>query len=309
MLQTDFGPMDGDKWEQICKICFHRMYEDEIYTHIEASPGDDGIEGFTDSGKAFQCYCPDFSYSASELHINLTIKVNDDLKKLKNKEKELKKHLGNTKIKTWYLVTPEIRKKEIIAYCNKKTDEVKGWGLVILDNENFKVTVVDIAFIKPFIPLAILGLSEKTIYSPAETTADDIKRYSKDNDNGYLVENAQTKHTKQLEQGGANTSASDNLTHNTIKHYLQGKKTLELWKQQQPKEFEKFEKLISHEEEDIERQCLFPSENHNQLYNNVKEKLEELLMTNFSYIDNSTIKDLSKYVIADWILRCPLNFV
>ncbi len=62
MIDTEYGKFDGDKWEKICQICFKRKYEEDCYIEIIASPGDFGIEGFTRTGKAFQCYCPDFNY-------------------------------------------------------------------------------------------------------------------------------------------------------------------------------------------------------------------------------------------------------
>lgn len=311
MIQTEFGVFDGDKWEGVCKICFYRMYEEqnEIYTHIEASPGDDGLEGFTRTGKAFQCYCPDRNYSAEELYQKQIAKINKDLRKLKDKEEAIKKHLGNVKIKTWFLVTPEIRKKEIVAYCNKKTEEVKEWNLSIVDNSNFNVTAVDIAFVLPYLKIALNSIDQKIQYNPTERVSEgNVIQYK--GDESYLVGNVINKHRKKLNQQNVGTDANiDKLTHKTIKHYLDGRKVLEMWQNESPKEYEKFRRIIGQEEEDIEELCLFPNENHNQRYKEVKERTIEKLSTAFQHIDEITIRDLANYVIADWLLRCPLNFV
>lgn len=311
MIQTEFGTFDGDKWEQICKICFYRMYEeqDEVYFHIEATPGDDGLEGFTNKGKAFQCYCPDNNYTADELHKHLTVKINNDLNKLKDRHDALKKHLGDVKIKTWYFVTPDIRKNEIIAYCNKKTNDVRNWKLSIIDNDNFVVNPVNIDFIRPYLATALGSINQKLAFRPTnKTNISEIANYE-GSDQGYLVVNAKTKHTKQLDQGGADIAHADHLTHKTIEYYLEGKKVLALWQNQTPKDFEKFEQIISQEEDDIQLSSMFPNGNHQQRYLEVKNKVEEKLISNFQNLHYTTIKDLSNYVIADWILRCPLNFV
>ena len=309
MLQTEFGSFDGDKWEQICKVCFYRMYDgDELYIHIEATPGDDGIEGFTTKGKVFQCYCPDRSYSSEELYEKQRDKINTDLKKLKNKECEIKKHLGGIKIKAWYLITPEIRKKEIIAYCNKKAEEVRSWSLSIIDNANFMVIAVDIDFIRPELSSVLLSVNKKIIYTPKEqTTDDDIQKYK--NDESYLVDNAIDKHSKQLIQGGADISKASQLTHKTISNYLDGKKILNLWSDQIPTEFEKFKMIIRQEEDEIEHQSLYPSEDHYKRYTELKKNIEAKIRDNFGQLDVSTIKSLSNFIVADWILRCPLNFI
>jgi len=114
MIKTEYGKFDGDKWEKLCQICFHLNYKNEGYQEVKATPGDFGIEGFTKQGKVFQCYCPDEQYSTNELYIKHRDKITKDLKKLQRYEKQLKKYLGNVKIKIWYFVTPLYGKNKII---------------------------------------------------------------------------------------------------------------------------------------------------------------------------------------------------
>ena len=51
-------------------------------------------------------------------------KINDDLKKLKENEKEILKLIDDIKINQWVLLTPEFKSKDLISYCNKKKKEV-----------------------------------------------------------------------------------------------------------------------------------------------------------------------------------------
>ena len=66
MFITRYGKFDGNSWEDICQICFKQKYGDD-YREIKASPGDFGIEGFTSSGKVFQCYSPNENYDPKNL--------------------------------------------------------------------------------------------------------------------------------------------------------------------------------------------------------------------------------------------------
>ncbi len=90
MIKTKYGIFDGDSWEEICQMCFKSKYYDEGYQYMPALPnGDFGIEGFTKSGKVFQCYCPDFDYDSKNLYEKQRDKITEDLNKLKKNEKEL----------------------------------------------------------------------------------------------------------------------------------------------------------------------------------------------------------------------------
>jgi len=309
MIKTEFGNFDGNGWEQLCKVCFLKMFnQDEIYFHIEATPGDDGIEGFTNKGKVFQCYCPDKMYEPDELYRKQQTKINADLKKLRDKRNAITKHLGKTIVKTWYLVTPEIRKKEIVAYCHKKTEEVKSWNLPFVDNDNFIVTAVDIDYIRPHISSVLGFSSDKIIYQPKVPSSQvDVEEYTENE--SYLVENALRKHSVHLRQGGADVKAASMLTHETISDYLDGIEILSLWRNQLPRDYERFILLLKQEEKEIALSSLYPNSNYFERYSQVKIRTEQIIKENFSHLDPITIKDLVNYAVADWLLRCSLNFV
>lgn len=143
MFKTKYGAFDGTSWEELCQIIFKRRYEDELYQKIPASPGDFGLEGFTNrTGKGFQCYCPSTHYDKHELYEKQRDKITTDLNKLKTYEEELKARLGETKLSVWIFVTPEFDKNELIKHARKKEEEVKSWGLSIIGSD-FKIVLYD----------------------------------------------------------------------------------------------------------------------------------------------------------------------
>ncbi|MBS5934795.1 MAG: hypothetical protein KIC94_18180 [Clostridiales bacterium] len=110
---------------------------------MPASPGDYGIEGYTsDTGWAFQCYCPEKHYERTELYDKQRDKITTDLRKLKDYAQELQTRLGSTKISRWVFVTPEIDRNALLAHAKAKEAEVRAWKLPIL-TDDFTVLLHD----------------------------------------------------------------------------------------------------------------------------------------------------------------------
>lgn len=136
MFATKFGPFNGATWENLCQQVFKRKYQDACYQQMPASPGDFGIEGYTsDTGWAFQCYCPEKHYDRKELYEKQRDKITEDLRKLKDYEVHLKQRLGSTKISRWVFVTPEVDRNALLAHAKAKELEVRGWNLSIIAND------------------------------------------------------------------------------------------------------------------------------------------------------------------------------
>ena len=308
MIKTEFGTFDGDKWESISQICFKQNFREEGYQEVKATPGDYGIEGFTRTGKVFQCYCPDELYSSSELYTKHRDKITADLNKLKTYESQLKKFLGETKINKWYFVTPIYGKNDIVAHCTSKRDEVKSWGLPIIDNDNFEVIFEDINFLHPHLTLALDATNQKINLSPNQpvTETDKLKWKGKQIS---LVENAQRKHSLRFKGKTSDVDKKvDKLTEITIASFLGGNILLRIWQNEYPTEYEKFLSIVSLIENEVIEKCMFPTQDKNELYFSFKSLVEEKLNAAFPKLEQEMIMNLTNQVLADWILRCPINF-
>ncbi|HDL6349326.1 TPA: hypothetical protein PXC92_005340, partial [Pseudomonas aeruginosa] len=99
---------------------------------MPASPGDWGIEGYVANGIAFQCYCPNKHYNPDMLYIKQRDKITKDIGKLRTNEAELFARLGDTRIKNWCFVTPEISDNKLIKHAKAKEAEARAWNLSIL---------------------------------------------------------------------------------------------------------------------------------------------------------------------------------
>jgi hypothetical protein len=146
LINTSIGAFNGPSWEALMQLVLKKKYAAEGYQHVPASGGDFGIEGFTrETGHAFQCYCPDFHYERKELYAHQRKKITTDLNSLRNYATGLQSILGDTRIKNWYLITPDVINKDLIVHAVNKQNEVRDWGLPHL-HEEFTVYVHDAGY-------------------------------------------------------------------------------------------------------------------------------------------------------------------
>ncbi len=307
MFLTSYGSFRGDTWENACQVCFKQKYGDS-YSEVKASsPGDHGIEGFTRTGKVFQCYCPNENYNPDKLYEEQRDKISKDLNKLSIYEKQLKQLLGEVKITQWIFVTPSIPKNELIKHCTTKTSEYRNKNIDIL-HDTFEVLAQDIEYLLPHLQIALKEVFPKLVIdSEGQITDSDKINYK--NTESILVENSNRKHTQRFTSNVSNIEQKiDKFTDKTVKHFLDGKSVISNWRLLLPQEYERFLKIVSQIEEEIEEMCMFPTLDNNQRYDDIKRIVFDKISNNFEELHEISIKHLTNYIIADWILRCPINF-
>jgi hypothetical protein len=307
MYKTEHGDFIGTTWEEFCQLCFKKKYETDGYQEMPAWQGDLGIEGFTRSGILFQCYCPDEEYSADILYEKQRDKITTDLKKIAENESELKAYLKDIKIKKWIFVTPGYKKKDIVRHCHDKAEEYRNSGLSILD-PTFDVLIYDIGHFATEIPLVLDYKKQKIVINPlSQRTTTEIADWKTKEIN--LVDNAVRKHGQKLSESISNRDTKINkLTQLSIENFLNGNITVKIMQEKFPEDYEKFIRVVSLFERKVIEMCITNTGDNNDLYKKIENDLREKLKEAFSYIDANTIDQLTEQVLADWILRCPINF-
>ncbi|MCF7560194.1 hypothetical protein L3X39_06045 [Sabulilitoribacter multivorans] len=308
MIKTEFGTFDGNKWESVSQLCFKNNFREESYQEIKATPGDFGIEGFTRTGKVFQCYCPNEHYSTNDLYENHRDKITKDLKKLKTYETQLKKILGTTKIKKWYFVTPIYAKNDIVQHCTQKKEEVKSWNLSIIDNNDFEVIFEDINFLHPFLNTAIENTKIKIDVIP-DTQIESVDKLKWKDSKISLIENSQNKNAHRISSSATNFDSNlDKLVDINVQNYLEGNNILIKWKEDYPLDYENFLNITSVIESEIEERCITNTKEPSELYEEFRILLKGELQNSFKNLAPQMISKLTNWALADWIFRCPINF-
>lgn len=304
MIKTTFRTFDGNSWEEFCQVCLKLKFEQEGYQELPAWQGDLGIEGFTRTGKVFQCYCPDEDYEPQTLYEKQRNKITTDLGKLEKNEAELKKYLNGILIQQWIFLTPMYKNKELVRHCQLKAVEYKTKNLGILSTD-FDVLVYDIDYFTAQIPTA-LGASNGKI--EIEANRDESLDVDWKSTNISLVNNAITKHGKRVADCLNKEEKVNKLTNFTIGDFLDEQQLVIKWKEYSPTDYEKFMRIIGDYEKTVEEMCITNTGDYNGLYDRIRHELDEKLKNSFAYLEDVTIEKLTKGVMAEWLLRCPINF-
>ncbi|QJD79593.1 hypothetical protein [Spirosoma rhododendri] len=308
MFQTSIGPYDGNSWESLIQICLKHKYADERYRRMDATVhGDLGIEGYTLSGRVFQCYCPDDDTTTADLTDKQKDKINKDLSKLVKNEHDLKSHLMDNKIKDWILITPEYRNKDIHAYCNKKATEYRDKKLSIL-HDDFFVHVHELDDYAAQIPIALKHLQFKLdIKESIDITSEYISDW-KDAEISY-TQNAIRKYGSVLPPNKPNREIKiESLTNHCVKNYLLGSDILRQWETRLPEKYESFVRLISSFEHSVATKCMISDENPNILYRDINNDLKVVLEQEFPELSKTMINTISDQVVSKWMLECHIDF-
>lgn len=309
MYKVDIGEFDGDTWEAIIQKCLKDKYEDEYYQRMPANTnGDSGIEGLTlKTGKVFQCYCPDAQYETSELTKKLQIKINGDLNKLVKYKDDLIKVLGSQKIKQWYLITPEYKDKSLVAYCRKKEEEYRRKNLEHLDPE-FTVLIKEYTDFHTELIRHMKLMEFKIDISVDEPKDSDWKKCNSEHIENLIRKvtvliNEQQKTKEQKEE------SIKKIVDSFVSFYNRGLKVLQKLEDSYVQHYQKFNRIKLSQGEKIEQECLMNILPKNELYRKIEKELEDALFEGLGEdFEKAGLQQLSRRIIAEWLMVCPLNF-
>jgi len=306
MFKTNYGEFTPDSWEETCQLAFKAAYKAENYQKMPDANGDLGIEGFTlNSGKAFQCYCPENDIKGQDLYEALRGKITKDILKLNKNCSELKKVLGDTKIKEWYLVTPKNADKNIFSHCRKKEKETLKKNLEIIEND-FKIIIHEVEDYIQYFKFTKDGIR----FDPS---IDDKEKKELITTENKYVENAKRKYTKVYNNDFSDLTELEKsvltATDISIDRYLKGKKTLDFLRVNHPRDYERFKRIISQLEEEVTFDSLGTITDKKLFIKEQINTVEQKLLSQLNGFDTIMLRDLANQVVSRWLLECSLNFI
>lgn len=305
--------LNGDTWEKWCDACYRDRFRDQNFIKIPAEHlGDAGIEGFTLSGIAYQCYCPEKEYSNDDLYIHLRNKVTKDIGKLIDKDNAKRlKALGVCKIKEWHFVTPEYKDKRIIEHLEQKRSEVviaasedpetfsyidPEIRLVPKVAEDFKAELVRLIR-NPLVDIK-LNTAVKSVRDPEWTTCpaekiDNIKRKIK------AIMNAEEE-----------DEAFKEMVAYWAEAYLKGIEIMSKLQESCGAIYEDLFDLEQQYKKDVSMQSrMNPDRSLNHtLFMEILEKFGDTLRKQFECFSEPSIMELKRDLVSGWLADCSLQF-
>lgn len=304
MIQTKYGSFNGDSWEELCQLVFKEKYGEQNYQEMPASPGDFGIEGFVKNTQvAFQCYCPDNQYTQEELFKKQRDKITKDLGKLRKYEADIESRIGDSKIKEWVFLTPQITDNKLLKHAQKKEIEVKSWGLRII-SPDFKVILKDADFYSKEIYTVQQASGSKLTFLDS---MGDIKDSDFDNQTTY-EENISRKNEKRcFFNGELNEKKHSRLNRLTSDKWTDGDSFLRKIEKDASDIYFQLSRVISQYEYEVEELCITWQGGAEELVSKIKEELGKRIGEAIP-----SLGDAERYKIADqmtskWLALCPLD--
>lgn len=292
--------MDGTSWENFCEKMLRKHFTWKcFFTVPHEDRGDHGIEFYTSCGTIFQCYYPDPLYSMREYKSKVQKKINDDLKKLKKYEKGISDMLNGIKIKTWVLVIPHNRSREILKYCARKTREIKSSAPSFIETDDFIVKVeTDDTFIEESLYARNFITSEVnlTVNTPNQQEVEAWKV-----GNSEFFSNVVRKTEK------ISTKDSDAFRNDLIAKYVQINELLDAYREQYPELYGQLTSIALNNLRILKDDSYFDARPAADVVKDLlklnREQFEKIA------ISRENVQMLSFGWIAQWIAECQMDFI
>lgn len=293
----------GDDWEAWANRLLSHHFGPTDYQRVPAKDrGDAGIEGFSVSQCAvFQCYGCEEPISVEERYEKQRSKMTTDIKKFIENKDALLRLLRPLKMKRWVFFVPLFDSKEIVAHAAKKTEEVIDAALPYVDDD-FRVVVTEESNFSVARDQLLSATAQGLKLQTVPVTAEDVDAWSQSNEGllGVLknkLTRLPTLHTQ---------AQRDEFAMRVLKWYLTGQSLLERLRDY-PQVYEKVIETKSHREEFLSMGALHGSASNVVVLETLKD-FRETLQREAKELHNFCAEQLAAEAVADWLMRCPLEF-
>jgi hypothetical protein len=274
-------------------------YAEGDFQRIPAKHGGDfGIECFVRSqGYAYQCYAASEPAETKKLYEAQRDKITEDIRKFCVNKAELGSIFGLLKIKCWILVVPKFESAHLVGHAATKAKEVQSHNLTYCTTD-FTINVCDdTPWTLEAAKLKSAGHRKLTVEpeEPTKTTTDEWGQQ-----NTISVARLKRK-AKSL------TLNVDAFSRAMVRKHILGRNMYDSIQTSYPDIYQEIQRIKSVLEKRLDG-LNYEFDNTKTYLQWVKSQLREQLTASFQNFTLDTIETLVDEAIADWLLRCPLQF-
>lgn len=296
--------LQGDDWQDWANQLLTLHYGPTEYLRVpDKHKGDAGIEGFAlDKGHVYQAYGCEEPIGVAERYKRQRTKMTTDTKKFIDNKEVLTKLFGNKKISRWVLFVPLCDNKELIFHANKKTAEIKAEKLPYVASD-FEVTICDerdFAVERK----KLMALESEAISIAVDSTAEQVvDDWAEENDKLIEVIDQKVAKLKSLKTSEQRVDFRNKV----IRWHIEGQDILDALKVSSPTTYEAVINVKSRREKYLVTSALAstPADQFKAALNELQESFRE----DAKQLSKGSSEDLAYEAVADWMIRCPLDFV
>jgi hypothetical protein len=290
-------------WQQLILRLLKMRYGAGQFIEVpDTVHGDCGIEGFTRDGIAFQCYAAEEPLSTRELTKRQKAKIARDLRKLVTNAPTLEPILGETILHTWVFVVPRWEDKELLAFAHQITVEVRNAHLPFIRSDFSAAVATAEDFVIERQQL-VTRTTRSLRIATDELQAAECEDWAETNDE--LVKNLDCKALTICHRDERNARK---LREEYVRHFLRGRNALEKLLNQYPDVYEVAYRVKQEREAFLAAESLIPDFLPPQKLRDTLDRLRNEFRSNLPGMEPFNIEQLVYEAIADWLLRCPLDF-
>lgn len=298
--RTAMREWGGTEWQDFCIELLRIRYSNHDLVEVpDRHNGDLGLEAFTHTGVAFQCYAAEEPLSTSELYARQRDKLTTDLGKLQKNRTKLSALLNGVSVHRYVFFVPRHDSKELVIHAQTKATEVQGWNLPFV-REDFAITVeTDAHYAQE--RNAMLAVHEHLVATPPVSEA---LRTSWEDEHPNLLQDAREK----LAYLGLHGSGLERYLLQLSNQFLRGENGLSALRSKYPGSWQAVSSLKSDKEEMLALEYPPGSTTTGSHVNLIVKTLTEEIRQEAPSISLRLATTFAWSIVADWILRCPLDF-
>lgn len=295
--------LSGEEWQNWANKLLTYHYGPMEYQKVQDNDrGDAGIEGFTISdGHAYQAYGCEEPLSTGERYEKQRDKITRDIKKFIDNRSVLEKIFGTVKITRWALFVPYWDSKEIVVHASKKTNEVieaklpyvsDGFRVMVCHEEDFSIAK----------NMVVSASTNALKFSTDRATHEQISQWASSNDSLSATLDDKIRRLPTISSDQARHAFRDKV----LKWHLEGQAILEALRKY-PDVYEKVIEAKSHRENYLVLSAISGRTPQSILVSSIEE-IKETIKQEVSELHSLSAESLAYEAVADWLLRCPLDF-
>lgn len=290
----------GIEWQDYALRLVKRQYGPSNVQRVpDKVRGDCGIEFFTTCGTLFQCFAPTEVSDVAKAASKMKSKATTDLAKLYRYRAQIEELLSGIKARRWLLLCPFLDNKAVVSHVRRKGNDIRSKGLPFID-ESFQALVQS----QEDFATEIEALRRQLVGPPlvvADTAPEQIERHAASTESrtllGKLARAYPTKTRDELEI----------LKAQHIMGLVRYENTMDALKAEYPTLWEQAYQTVAGEEDRLVLLGASGDAPREQLERSL-ERISQGLKHDLPSLPNSVTGNLSRGVLSDWLMRCPLDF-
>ncbi len=297
---SGFEQLSGPEWQTLCMRVLKQHYGPGNVVDIpDQDRGDGGIEAFTLTGDAFQCYAPENEpLTSAQLKAKHIAKLNADCTKfIENVEKIGAYIPAGLLITKWMLLVPRIATKEVRIRCAELTSAIRAANLPYAAS-NIVVTAVTLADFDAARQAVVGGQLALLDLPPINDVS-----FAGLGDARSAIMDGKLSKVPQF----ASSPARDEIVDRLLKSHLTGKVHREFVSDQYSELSESLEVGLDDLEKRLVLQYSLSAPNNTALLGSVLDDTEQLVKLTL-HVSDLVARTIAEGQVAEWLMRCPLDF-